>query len=88
MTVINHSPCLAGGAVQPGGQVSRLSRADAVSVGRTHSIVGMNRGVAVSGALSTGGLSSVLGPRDSEAKRLLRLRRRPAYAAWGTVVPP
>ena len=43
-------------------------------------VVGVDRGVAVSAALSTGTLLSVSGLRESEAKRLLRLQRRLARA--------
>jgi transposase len=43
-------------------------------------IVGVDRGVLVSAALSTGQLLSVPGLRETEAKRLLRLQRRLARA--------
>jgi IS605 OrfB family transposase len=46
----------------------------------TGEVVGVDRGVAVSAALSTGELLSVTGLRDGEAKRLLRLQRRLARA--------
>ncbi|MCW2944039.1 MAG: (cytosine-5-)-methyltransferase, partial [Actinoallomurus sp.] len=47
-------------------------------------VVGVDRGVAVSAALSTGELLSVPGLREAEAKRLLRLQRRLARAARGS----
>ncbi|WP_344397527.1 transposase, partial [Actinomadura alba] len=47
-------------------------------------VVGVDRGVAVSAALSTGELLSVPGLRHSEAKRLLRLQRRLARAKPGS----
>jgi putative transposase len=50
----------------------------------TGEVVGVDRGVAVSAALSTGELLSVPGLRDSEAKRLLRLQRRLARARRGS----
>jgi putative transposase len=46
----------------------------------TGEIVGVDRGVAVSAALSTGELLMVPGLREGEAKRLLRLQRRLARA--------
>ncbi|GLY92227.1 transposase [Actinoallomurus iriomotensis] len=50
----------------------------------TGAVVGVDRGVAVSAALSTGEMSSVPGPRETEAKRLRRLQRRLARAARGS----
>jgi putative transposase len=50
----------------------------------TDAIVGVDRGVAVSAALSTGELSSVPGLHDSETKRLRRLQRRLARATRGS----
>jgi putative transposase len=50
----------------------------------TGEVVGVDRGVAVSAALSTGELLSVPGLRDSEAKRLLHLQLRLARAARGS----
>ena len=50
----------------------------------TGEVVGVDRGVAVSAALSTGEFSSVPGLRDSEAKRLRRLQRQLARAARGS----
>ncbi|WP_329254215.1 transposase [Actinoallomurus sp. NBC_01490] len=50
----------------------------------TGTIVGVDRGVAVSAALSTGERLSVPGLRDSEAKRVVRLQRRPARAQRGS----
>jgi IS605 OrfB family transposase len=50
----------------------------------TGEVVGVDRGVAVSAALSTGERSSVPGLRKSEAKRLLRLQRRLARAERGS----
>ncbi|GLY73708.1 hypothetical protein Airi01_019750 [Actinoallomurus iriomotensis] len=50
----------------------------------TGAVVGVDRGVAVSAALSTGELSSVPGLRDSEAERLGRLQRRLARAQRGS----
>jgi IS605 OrfB family transposase len=50
----------------------------------TGQVVGVDRGVAVSAALSTGELLSIPGLRGSEAKRLLRLRRRLARAKRGS----
>ncbi|MCW2947053.1 MAG: Mobile element protein, partial [Actinoallomurus sp.] len=47
-------------------------------------VVGVDRGVAVSAALSTGELLSVPGLREAEAKRLLRLQRRLARAKRGS----
>jgi putative transposase len=47
-------------------------------------VVGVDRGVAVSAALSTGELLFVPGLRDSEAKRLLRLQRKLARAKPGS----
>jgi putative transposase len=47
-------------------------------------VVGVDRGVAVSAALSTGELLSVPGLREQEAKRLRRLQRRLARAARGS----
>jgi putative transposase len=44
----------------------------------------VDRGVAVSAALSTGELLSVPGLRETEAKRLQRLQRRPARAKRGS----
>ena len=46
----------------------------------TGEIVGVDRGIVVSAALSTGELLSVPGLRDGEARRLLRLERRLARA--------
>ncbi|GAA2112114.1 RNA-guided endonuclease InsQ/TnpB family protein [Actinomadura alba] len=50
----------------------------------TGRVVGVDRGVAVSAALSTGELLSVSGLREAEAKRLLRLQRRLARAKLGS----
>ncbi|GAA4503977.1 RNA-guided endonuclease TnpB family protein [Actinoallomurus oryzae] len=50
----------------------------------TGAVVGVDRGVAVSAALSTGELLTVPGPRKAEAKRLRRLQRRLARAARGS----
>jgi putative transposase len=47
-------------------------------------VVGVDRGVVVSAALSTGALLSVPGLRDGEARRLLRLRRGLARAKRGS----
>ena len=50
----------------------------------TGEVVGVDRGVVVSAALSTGDLLSVRGLREGEARRLLRLRRRLARAKRGS----
>jgi putative transposase len=50
----------------------------------TGQVVGVDRGVAVSAALSTGELLSVPGLRDSEARRLLCLQRKLARAKRGS----
>jgi putative transposase len=50
----------------------------------TDAVVGVDRGVAVSAALSSGELLSVPGLRETEAKRLLRLQRRLARAKRGS----
>jgi transposase len=50
----------------------------------TGGVVGVDRGVAVSAALSTGELLSVPGLRETEARRPLRLRRRLARAKRGS----
>jgi transposase len=50
----------------------------------TGEVVGVDRGVAVSAALSTGERLSVPGLRETEAKRLKRLRRRLARANRGS----
>ncbi|GAA4484182.1 RNA-guided endonuclease TnpB family protein [Actinoallomurus oryzae] len=50
----------------------------------TGAVVGVDRGVAVSAALSTGELFSVRGLRDSETERLGRLQRRLARATPGS----
>ncbi|MCO6007539.1 transposase [Actinoallomurus purpureus] len=50
----------------------------------TGEIVGVDRGVAVSAALSTGEKLTVPGLRDTEAKRLRRLQRRLARAKRGS----
>ncbi|GAA4509828.1 RNA-guided endonuclease TnpB family protein [Actinoallomurus oryzae] len=50
----------------------------------TGEIVGVDRGMAVSAALSTGELLSAPGLRDTEARRLLRLQRRLARAKRGS----
>jgi IS605 OrfB family transposase len=50
----------------------------------TGTVVGVDRGVVVSAALSTGKQLSVPGLRDSEARRLLRLQRRLARAKPGS----
>jgi IS605 OrfB family transposase len=50
----------------------------------TGEVVGVDRGVAVSAALSTGELLSVPGLRETEAKRLLRLQCRLARTARGS----
>jgi putative transposase len=50
----------------------------------TGGVVGVDRGVAVSAALSTGELLSVPGPRETEARRLLRSQRRLVRAKRGS----
>ncbi|HZE32231.1 MAG TPA: transposase [Actinoallomurus sp.] len=50
----------------------------------TGEVVGVDRGVVVSAALSTGELLSVPGLRDGEAKRAERLQRSLARAKWGS----
>jgi transposase len=50
----------------------------------TGQVVGVDQGVAVSAALSTGDLMSVSGLREAEAKRLLRLQRKLARAKRGS----
>ncbi|GLY75816.1 RNA-guided endonuclease InsQ/TnpB family protein [Actinoallomurus iriomotensis] len=50
----------------------------------TGAVVGVDRGVAVSAALSTGEPSSVPGLRETEAERQGRLQRRLARAAQGS----
>jgi IS605 OrfB family transposase len=50
----------------------------------TGEVVGVDRGIAVSAALSTGELLTVRGLRDAEARRLLRLQRRLARAKRGS----
>jgi IS605 OrfB family transposase len=50
----------------------------------TGQVVGVDRGVAVSAALSTGELLRVPGLREAEARRLLRLQRRLARAKRGS----
>jgi putative transposase len=50
----------------------------------TGAVVGVDRGVAVSAALSTGELLSVPGLRETEANRLLRSQRRLARAKRGS----
>ena len=50
----------------------------------TGEVVGVDRGVAVSAALSTGERLSVPGLRETEAERLLRLQRRLARAKPGS----
>ncbi|WP_329254231.1 transposase [Actinoallomurus sp. NBC_01490] len=50
----------------------------------TGAVVGVDRGVAVSAALSTGELLSVPGVRAGETERLLRLQRRLARAVRGS----
>jgi IS605 OrfB family transposase len=50
----------------------------------TGQVVGVDRGVAVSAALSTGELLTAPGLRESEARRLLRLERRLARAQRGS----
>jgi transposase len=50
----------------------------------TGRVVGVDRGVTVSAALSTGELLAVPGLRETEARRLLRLQRRLARAARGS----
>jgi transposase len=50
----------------------------------TGAVVGVDRGVVVSAALSTGEMSSAAGLRDGESERLGRLRRRLARAARGS----
>jgi transposase len=62
--------------------VRRLSRK--VGVVRVPKVGWMDRGVAVSAALSTGELLSVPGLRDGEARRLLRLQRKLARAERGS----
>ncbi|MCK9894348.1 transposase [Frankia sp. AgB32] len=51
----------------------------------TGEVVGVDRGVAVSAALSTGDLLSCPGPRSPEQARLLRWQRRLARAQRGSV---
>jgi IS605 OrfB family transposase len=48
-------------------------------------VVGVDRGIAVSAALSTGELLSVPGLRDNEARRPLRLQRKLARAQQGSI---
>ncbi|MEU9834519.1 transposase [Streptosporangium sp. NPDC048047] len=50
----------------------------------TGEVVGVDRGVTVSAALSTGGLLRAPGLREAEAKRLLRLQRKLARAKRGS----
>jgi putative transposase len=50
----------------------------------TGQVVGVDRGVAVSAALSTGELLRVPGLRDGEARRLVRLQRKLARAKRGS----
>ncbi|GAA5033051.1 RNA-guided endonuclease TnpB family protein [Actinopolymorpha pittospori] len=50
----------------------------------TGAVVGVDRGVATSAALSSGELLSAPGLRETEAKRLLRLQRRLARARRGS----
>jgi IS605 OrfB family transposase len=50
----------------------------------TGAVVGVDRGVAVSAALSTGELLSVSGLRETQTRRLLRLQRKLARAARGS----
>ncbi|MEV7012075.1 transposase [Streptosporangium sp. NPDC051022] len=50
----------------------------------TGEVIGMDRGVAVSAALSTGELLQVPGLRDTEKSRLLRLQRKLARAGRGS----
>jgi transposase len=50
----------------------------------TGEVVGVDRGVVVSAALSTGELLTVPGPRAGETERLRRLQRRLARAARGS----
>ncbi|MBE1613086.1 IS605 OrfB family transposase [Actinopolymorpha pittospori] len=50
----------------------------------TGAVVGVDRGVATSAALSSGELLSIPGLRTTEAKRLLRLQRRLARASRGS----
>jgi putative transposase len=50
----------------------------------TGGVVGIDRGIVVSAALSTGELLSVPGLRDGEIRRLRRLQRRPARAVPGS----
>jgi putative transposase len=50
----------------------------------TGQVVGVDRGIAVSAALSSGELLCIPGLRDSEAKRLLRLQRKLAQAKRGS----
>jgi transposase len=47
-------------------------------------VVGLDRGVAVNAALSTGELLRVSGPTERERKRLQRLQRKPARAKHGS----
>ncbi|GGK84763.1 transposase [Planomonospora parontospora subsp. parontospora] len=55
-----------------------------ISAPGTGEIVGVDRGVAVSAAVSTGELLNVPGLRESEEKRLVRLQRRLARARRGS----
>jgi transposase len=57
---------------------------DPVPAPGTGQVVGVDRGVAVAAALSTGELSSPAGLRLKEAERLLRLQRRLARARSGS----
>ena len=57
---------------------------DPIPAPGTGEVVGLDRGVAVAVALSTGELSSPKGLRPKEAERLLRLQRRLARASRGS----
>jgi len=57
---------------------------DPIPAPDTGQVVGVDRGVTVAVALSTGELSSPKGLRPKEAERLLRLQRRLARAARGS----
>ncbi|SDH82117.1 Transposase [Actinokineospora alba] len=56
-----------------------------IAAPRTDAVVGVDRGVVVSAALSTGELLSVPALRDSEKARLLRLQRKLARAQRGSI---
>ncbi len=57
---------------------------DPIPAPGTGGVVGVDRGVAVSAALSTGELLRCPGLRPGEKTRLVRLQRRLARARWGS----